>query len=209
MSSEILKKAEESKFSTEGFTKKIKGLWIDPKIFTFSFNCRCGGECCNYGVYTDLKESEMILEIKDKVIPLMDETQTKMAEFWFEAPEKDDDFESGVAVGTNIINGKCTFLDKNGLCSLQKLAIIEGEYKWKYKPIYCVLFPLTVYENSLTIDDDHIDRLKTCNKEGLTEMSIYEACKEEIIHFFGAEAFSELEQYRVEYLESLKVKNAI
>ncbi|NCS88114.1 MAG: DUF3109 family protein, partial [Ignavibacteria bacterium] len=56
---------------------------------------------------------------------------------WFEAPETDEDFESGVAVGTNVINGKCTFLDKNGLCSLQKLALEEGAHKWEYKPLYC------------------------------------------------------------------------
>ena len=90
----------------------------------------------------------------------MDETQSKNIDEWFEEPEEDEDFESGVAVGTEIINGKCTFLDKNGLCTLQKLAMIEGEHKWKYKPIYCVLFPLTIFEGALTIDDEHIDRLK-------------------------------------------------
>ncbi len=182
------------------FTKQINGVFIDPQIFTFKFSCRCGGECCNFGVYTDLKEYEHILSIKDKIIPLMDETQSQDSNKWFEAPEEDDDFESGEAVGTEIINGKCTFLDNNGLCTLQKLALNEGADKWKYKPIYCVLFPLTVFEGALTIDDEHIDRLKTCNKESFKEISIYEACKEEILHFFGEENFIELENYKNEYL---------
>lgn len=182
------------------FTKEINGVYIDPQIFTFPFSCRCGGECCNYGVYTDLKEHEYILSIKDKIIPLLDETQSKNINEWFEEPEEDEDFDSGVAVGTEIINGKCTFLDKNGLCTLQKLAMNEGAHKWKYKPIYCVLFPLTIFEGALTIDDEHIDRLTTCNKDSMKEPSIFDACREELIHFFGQDNFIELENYKNEYL---------
>ena len=191
---------------SEEFTKTIRGLKIDPKIFTFKFNCKCGGECCNYGVYTDLKEQQTILSIKDKIIPMFDETQTTDIEKWFEPPEEDEDFESGVAVGTEVVNGKCTFLDKNGLCTLQKLANQEGAHKWKYKPIYCILFPLTVYEEAITIDDEHIDRLKTCNRNPAEETSIYEACREELLHFLGEDGFAELEEYRKEYFDSKKAE---
>lgn len=181
-------------------TKIINGIKIDPLLFTFQFNCICNGECCNYGVYTDLKEYDMIMNIKDKVIPLMDETQEKNIEKWFEQPEEDDDFDSGVAVGTEIINGKCTFLDRDGLCVLQRLAINEGRNKWHYKPLYCILFPLTVYQGSLTIDDEHIDRLKHCNKADNDGTTIIDHCKEELIHFLGEEGFNELLLYRDEYL---------
>lgn len=188
----------------EIFTKEINGLKIDPKIFTFKFHCRCSGECCYYGVYTDLKEHDQIMSIKDKLIEIFDETQNKDVSKWFEPPEDDEDFESGVAVGTEVINGKCTFLDKDGLCSLQKLAIMNGEPEWKYKPIYCVLFPFTVYEGAITIDDDHINRLSTCNKNPMVETTIYEACREELRHFFGEKGFEELENYRIEYLKEKK-----
>ncbi len=189
-------------FPVEKFTKVINGIKIDPQIFTFPFSCKCSGECCNYGVYTDLKEHDLIMDIKEKILPILDETQSKNITEWFEAPEDDEDFDSGVAVGTNVINGKCTFLDKNGLCSLQKLANIEGEYKWKYKPIYCVLFPLTIYEGSLTIDDEHIDRLKTCNKNFNSGDSIFDACKEELLYFLGKDGLEDLESYKIEYLNS-------
>ena len=182
------------------FTKVINGIFIDPQIFTFKFSCKCTGECCNYGVYIDLKEHDYILSTKEKIIPLLDESQCKDVSKWFEVPEEDEDFESGVAVGTEIINGKCTFLDKNGLCTLQKLALNEREHKWKYKPIYCILFPLTIFEGAITIDDEHIDRLKTCNVSSDFETSIFDACKEELRHFFGPEKFIELEDYRNEYL---------
>jgi Fe-S-cluster containining protein len=185
---------------------KIKGLKIDPKIFTFKFSCRCTGECCLYGVFMDLKEAEKIVRVKKKLIPLFDETQVIDHKKWFETAEKDEDFESGVAVGTQVINHKCAFLDKNGLCTLQKLAVNEGVHMWKYKPIYCVLFPLTTFEGALTIDDEHIDRLKTCNKNPVPETTIYEACRAELKHFFGEEDFMRLENYRKEYLSSLKTK---
>ncbi|HZW37903.1 MAG TPA: DUF3109 family protein [Ignavibacteriaceae bacterium] len=179
-------------------SKVIKGLKIDPQIFNFSFHCRCNGECCNYGVYTDLKEHEVIMSIKDNLIPLLDDSQTANIAKWFEAPEKDDDFDSGVAVGTELHNGKCVFLDKNGLCTIQKFAILNNEYKWKYKPLYCILFPLTIYEETLTIDDDHINRLKTCTKQGLNHQSIFDACKEELIHLLGEDGYQELYEYKLE-----------
>ena len=187
------------------FTKKINGLFIDPIIFTYKFKCNCPGECCGYGVFIDYKEYETILSIKDKVITNMDETQSTDVSEWFEEPEKDEDFESGIAVGTEVINDKCTFLDKDGLCTLQKIAMQEGKFKWEYKPIYCVLFPLTTYEGALTIDDEHIDRLASCNVDPNTRLTIYEACREELKHFLGAEGFEELENYREEFLNEIKM----
>ena len=189
----------------EKFSKIINGIKIDPIIFTFKFNCKCTGECCHYGVYTDKKEHDIILENKDQIIPLLDETQTMDVKKWFEPPEKDEDFESGVAVGTELHNCKCVFLDGKGLCTLQKLAINEGAERWKYKPLYCILFPFTIFEGALTIDDEHMDRLKTCNKEE-GETTIFDSCREELIHFFGKDGFAELELYREDYLNSLRSK---
>jgi len=189
---------------SDNFNFEINGLKIDPKIFTFKFGCKCSGECCWYGVYTDSKEAEKIIESKDRLIPLFDNTQVKDTQKWFEPPEEDEDFDSGVAVGTEVINNKCTFLDKDGLCTLQRLANLEGEHKWKYKPLYCILFPLVIYEGALTIDDDHIDRLKTCNKNPMDETTIYESCTEELKHFFGEEDFKKLEMMRNKYLSLLK-----
>lgn len=190
--------------------KIIKGIKIDPLIFTFKFTCRCiGGECCNYGVYTDYKEYEKILSIKDEIIGMMDESQSKNISEWFEEPEKDDDFQSGVAVGTNIINGKCTFLDSHGLCTLQKLSLKQGQHKWANKPAFCVLFPLTVYQGALTIDDEHIDRLNSCNKYAHENSTIFDSCKEELKHILGEDGFTELEIYRNEYLHRLKEKEIV
>jgi Fe-S-cluster containining protein len=197
--------SNETENFTKYFTKKVNGLFIDPKIFTYKFSCECTGECCHYGVYTDLKEHDKILEIKDRILPFFDESQSTMIDKWFEPPEEDEDFESGIVVGTEVIKGKCTFLDKNGLCVLQKLALHEGEHKWKYKPLYCILFPLTIYEGTLTIDDEHIDRLKTCNVKPDVRTSVFEFCKQELRYFLGEKSFAELKQYGKEYLSGIQL----
>lgn len=180
----------------------INGLKIDPKIFTFPFGCKCNGECCHYGVYTDYKEYELILSLKDRLIPLMDETQTTDVAKWFEEPVEDADFESGKCVGTELHEKKCVFLDKNGLCVIQRLAIEEGANPWKYKPLYCILFPLTIYEGALTIDEEHIDRLHYCNKVNVQPANLFEFCKGEIVHLLGEDGLKQLVEYKEKYFDS-------
>ena len=187
------------------FEKKINGLYIDPLIFTHKFVktcdvCICSGECCYYGVYTDLKEYEKIMEIKEKVIAAMDDSQTKDVDKWFEAPEEDEDFDSGIAVGTEVYNGKCVFLDKQGFCTLQKIAMEAGEFKWKYKPLYCILFPLVIFEGAITVDDDHLGRMHYCNKTENQSSTIFDCCKNELKYLLGDKGFEELLKYKEEYL---------
>lgn len=190
--------------------KIINGLIIDPIIFTQKFVkacdvCVCSGECCYYGVYTDKSEYEKILSLKDRIIKSMDDSQTKNVEDWFEEEQEDSDFPSGIAVGTEVHNGKCVFLDKQGFCTLQKIAIEDAEHKWKYKPLYCILFPLVIFEGKLTIDDEHLDRMHYCNKIENQSSTIYETCKNELKFVLGEDGFKELENYRQEYF-SLKMK---
>ncbi len=187
------------------FEKKINRLFIDPIIFTEKFvQCCdanvCFGECCYYGVYADYKEYEAILQMKDKIIKMMDDSQTKDVSNWFEKPEKDNDFESGIAIGTEIYNGKCVFLDKLGFCTLQKIAMDETENWWKYKPLYCILFPLVICEGALTIDDGHMNSMHYCSKMENQSSTIYDSCKEEIKYLLGEEGFKEIEKYRIEFL---------
>lgn len=183
---------------------EVKGLKIDPVIFTFKFGCKCNGQCCHYGVYADLKEHEVIMGLKDRLIPLMDETQTTDINKWFEAPEEDEDFESGVAVGTELHNKKCVFLDKEGLCIIQKLAINEGANPWKYKPLYCILFPLTIFEGALTIDNEHMDRLSHCNKAEKYTSTIYDYCRNELLHLFGEDGMAQLDEYKQSVLQNME-----
>ncbi|MCF8260297.1 MAG: DUF3109 family protein [Melioribacteraceae bacterium] len=186
-------------------TKEINGYFINPIIFTQKFVkscdvCVCSGECCYYGVYTDEKEHDLILSIQDRIISTMDDSQTKDVSNWFEEPQEDNDFDSGIAYGTEIYNGKCVFLDQQGYCSLQKIAMQAGEDKWKYKPLYCILFPLVIYNDAITVDDDHLNRLHYCNKSENQSSTVFDCCAEELRYLLGNDGFYELEEYKTEYL---------
>lgn len=186
--------------------KIIKGFRIDPKIFTHPFlkGCdigSCFGECCNWGVYADYQEMNLILENKEIVKQYMDESQTKDDTLWFETLQEDFDFSSGYCSGTQVFDNRCVFLNKKGFCSLQKMAISRNEPKWKYKPIYCVLFPLMVDEGILCIDEEHLERQSYCSKTENHTFTVFEACKEELMHFLGNDGFEELLKYKNELYE--------
>lgn len=188
---------------------EINKLKIDDSLFEQRFvkSCdvkKCSGECCYYGVYLSLKEYSKIWEVKEKIVELFDETQTKDFTKWFEEPTKDNDFEEGIAIGSEVYNGKCVFLDKQGYCTLQKFALQEGLHKWHYKPLYCILFPIAIYEGSLCVDDFHLSRMHYCNKKENQTASIIETCKEELIYLLGEDGYNKLLE-----IKDLYIKNKI
>jgi len=196
------------------FEKIINGMFIDPLIFTQKFVkgcdvCICSGECCYYGVYTDKKEYEKIMSEKNKIIRNMDDSQTKDFEKWFEEPQVDNDFPSGIAVGTEVHNEKCVFLDKQGFCTLQKMAMVEGEFKWKYKPLYCILFPLVISEGVLTVDDEHLNDMHYCSKPINQVSTVYSCCQKELEFLLGKDGLAELEKYKNEYMTKITIRVAV
>lgn len=187
----------------------IKSLKIDPVVFTHKFvkGCDisiCSGECCYYGVYAEVSERDDILKIKDEIKAIMDDSQTTDDSLWFEEPVEDDDFSSGYAAGTELHNGKCVFLDKQGFCSLQKLAMKKNENKWKYKPLYCILFPLVISEGELSVDDDHLNRMHYCNKPENQPSNVFDVCRDEILHVFGQEGLD----YLMKMKEEMQANNS-
>lgn len=189
----------------------VKGLKVDELIFTQGFvqYCdidKCGGGCCHSGVYTDTAEYERILEHTAQIQDSMDETQNRDPSTWFDGEWIDDnDFPSKRATGTavherdggisNFTEG-CVFLDKRHFCSIQVAAAKEGLHRWAWKPIYCILFPITVVEGTITYDDSHSEDLNYCGPTGYGTYvhSAYESMREELRYFLGDE-FEALENY--------------
>ena len=206
------------------FTVK-NGLKIDETIFTQGFldYCnidKCGVGCCHSGVYTDSAEYEMILRQKEKIIAVMDETQDKDPGHWFDGIWIDDtDFPSGRATGTEVhdrdggISGYtegCVFLDKRHFCSIQVAAVAEGLHRWAWKPSYCILFPVTVVEGTITYDDSHSEDLIHCGPQGKANYvhSVYEAMKEELQNFLGDEDFTKLNEYYLAHRDRFEAERA-
>ncbi|MDP4200668.1 MAG: DUF3109 family protein [Bacteroidota bacterium] len=190
----------------------VGGLRVDEIIFTHGFvdYCNislCGGGCCHSGVYADLGERDQILAHATEIAAAMDETQDTDTDTWFDGEIIDDpDFPSGQAEGTDVherdggISGfteGCVFLDKRHFCSIQVAAANAGLHRWAWKPRYCILFPVTVVEGTITYDDSHSEDLHHCGPAGAGKYvhSVYESMREELTHFLGKDEFAKLETY--------------
>lgn len=113
----------------------------------------CEGGCCRHGVYVSLGERERILEYREPVRSVMDETQTTDTSLWFESEElEDEDFPGGRCVGTAVHEGKCVFLNREGLCTLQ-IAEADLADDLQLKPYYCRIFPLCTTRGRIEFDD--------------------------------------------------------
>lgn len=199
---------------------ELNGLKIDPVIFTQGFvpGCdigKCGGQCCNWGVYMDRDFQPVIMKFESQIKDVMDEYQTKDTSKWFEKElEEDHDFPSGFAIGTELyINNEgitqCVFKDKKGYCSLQVMAVNNGMHKWEIKPKYCIMYPVTIIDNVLTVDNEHSARLDYCgvgHEENYTQ-TVFEAMTEEIKFIVGEEGYKFLnEHYRKNYQRKFQIE---
>lgn len=173
----------------------IKRYTIAPELYQKGFPegqgpCRCTSQCCQHGVYVDIRERDDILAHKDIIKQYMDETQSTDERTWFEMSEEDDvDFPSGKCTGTEVINGKCAFLDRLGRCSIQLASTEQGGHKWEMKPLFCILFPLTIAEGVVTFDDMLDQEQQCCTLVENFTTPMYEACKEELLYVFGREGY--------------------
>lgn len=168
----------------------------------------CGGHCCLHGVYAALPERDRILEYADVIQEAMDDTQTTDSSRWFEEEiEEDEDYPGGLCIGTAIYSDKCVFLDREGLCVLQKvepsLNLPQGE---RLKPFYCRLFPLTTWYGRLEFDDmcDGVRPCCTLAADGPTRA--VDAFAYELKEALGEEGYEEFRRAAAEMEEELEAK---
>lgn len=177
---------------------RIGGHTVDTVILEKSFAGGCGpfaceSTCCSAGVYVDLEERTKILAHKEIIKKYLDETQTADHTRWFDGEiVEDPDFPSGKAVGTEVMNGKCVFLNKAGRCSLQAAGSAENLGRWALKPFYCVAFPITVEDGVVTFDDFVEEKPSCCSVFDERQTSIVTACREELEFVLGPAGYDEL-----------------
>ncbi len=83
--------------------------------------CKVQPKCCRLGAWVDLDEAKKILRLG-----------IKGGDFFH--LEKDDDYPSGYRVGTSVEDEPCSFLARDGLCSIHKI-------DYGLKPNHCKEFP--------------------------------------------------------------------
>jgi hypothetical protein len=147
-------------------------------------------------VYADVRERDRIMAHRDLVRSAMDDTQPHNDAEWFEHEEADDaDFPSGRCVGTQDTNGKCTFLDRHGRCSLQVAAVNAGMDRWALKPLYCVLFPIEITDKVVGFDDMLQEEQPCCSVTDRFQTPLFRACRDELVHLLGEEGYLQIEEY--------------
>lgn len=156
----------------------------------------CGGHCCRHGVYVSLPERDRILAYADRIQAAMDDSQSWDTSLWFEDEiERDEDYPGGLCIGTATYNGKCAFLNRDGLCTLQliepALDLAEGV---RLKPFYCRLFPLVTSFDRVEFDDlcDGVRRCCTLASDGSTRAIDAYAC--EFKEILGREGYEQLRE---------------
>jgi len=180
---------------------RVNQFTVSDELFTKGYAlgqgpCNCTAWCCEGGVYIDLKERDRILEHREMIKKYMDESQSRDHREWFEQEEREDeDFPSGRCQGTEEINKKCAFLDKNGHCSIQLAATEEGMGRWALKPLYCILFPIEVSDHVIAFDEMLQDDQACCTIQEDFDVPLFRACREELTHLLGEDGYRLMEEH--------------
>ncbi len=183
---------------------QIKGYKIDPIIFELRFEKsspdHCLGLCCKSGVWVSLNEKNTILDHKDLIKQFMDQTQTKDETIWFENNiTSDEDFPEGLCDSTNVFNDKCVFLNKEFKCVLQIAAVENGFDIFKFKPYFCITFPVVISQHTITYDDFLLDIAPCCSAKKSNNPNFIECCKMELLHIIGKDGYIKLKEIEKSY----------
>jgi len=168
---------------------RIDRFRVDPRLFSARFpeGCRpevCRSRCCRYGVWADLREMEQILAHRRLFLPYL-RPEARDPALWFGRREPDPDCPSGTAVETVTIGDACAFFNPAHGCALQKGAAAAGLHEWRFKPRFCVMFPLVLTGGELTVDEEM--KSLWCMKEQNRTHPILHAVRREVFYLFGHE----------------------
>ena len=99
---------------------------------------RCGGMCCHDGVFLGSEEATVIAALVEDDEPFERrggrlKTRTTSAL----------DSQLGEGFPSHFLKTRCTFLDENHHCFLQKKALKAEKHPWFWKPFPCWLHPMT------------------------------------------------------------------
>lgn len=180
---------------------KINNFNIHKSLFELGFSkkhgpCTCSGNCCKFGAWIDLKEKEKILHFSLLIAEVMDLSQKNNPNSWFNKKiKKDGDYSSGKCAEIKTINKKCAFQDQQGHCSIQKACLTSGIDGWALKPFYCILYPLTVENNTIKYDNVFKGKYACCQVAKKFDTPVYKGCKKELVYLIGEKGYKQIDNY--------------
>jgi Fe-S-cluster containining protein len=166
-------------------------LTIHRSVFArrFAAGCstaRCDASCCALGVLVDAGERDRVLADAGRVRGLMTPGQDPDPAHWFAREERHDrDFPSGRASHTRAGPDGCVFLDGERRCTLHRAGL---------KPFFCTVFPLTVAEGVLLVEEDAqgLTHRRCCAAAPGGPLTVFDVCPAELEHALGPEGTADL-----------------
>lgn len=171
---------------------------VDTDIFRLRYlgHCMqctyCMDSCCQYGCDVNLKERDQILAVADALEPHVCGPKDR----WFSSEVKvDPDYETGRYVRTEVFDGACALLRRDGRgCGVHHFAITTGRDYHELKPLVCWLFPVTWDQGLLRPSYDITDDL-ACKGNGPI---VYDMARDELGVVFGQGLVIELDRIKAE-----------
>jgi hypothetical protein len=173
---------------------KINRSVLEARYAEECSTAACEGGCCRLGVLVDVAQRDEILAHVDLIQRAMDDSQERDPSQWFEDQEREDqDFPSGRAVGTQVRQSRCVFLDSAGRCALQTATIAAARPGLDLKPFFCTAFPVTIAAGALWIDELCLEMpARCCQPANAGPRDVLDVCEVELRHVLGSAGLEEL-----------------
>ncbi|MBK1855892.1 DUF3109 family protein [Verrucomicrobiaceae bacterium 5K15] len=142
---EVLRElVREAVLDHEAFEQKVRACELD----------RCRATCCHDGVYLSQEEAEglqrLIVDHADTFkdyglsLPVEPIVSVRGGRSLKTATREADDGELADDYPAHFPKTRCVFLDRQGRCGIQRLAMEQGGEPWFDKPLTCWIHPIVV-----------------------------------------------------------------
>jgi Fe-S-cluster containining protein len=180
---------------------KINRSVLESRYAAGCSTAACEGGCCRLGVLVDVAQRDEILAHVDLIQRAMDDSQERDPARWFEEEEREDpDFPSGRAVGTQVRESRCVFLDSARRCALQTATMAAAQPGLDLKPFFCTAFPVTIAAGTLWIDELCLEMpARCCQPAAGGPLDVLDVCEVELRHVLGSAGLGELRRLVAEH----------
>lgn len=165
------------------------------RYFSACLSCTfCGHSCCHWGVDVDAENVERIMARADEI-----EAHLGIGrERWFTGEwEEIPDYPGGRSTRTRVENGACVFQNRaTGACRLHGYALDKGFDYHEIKPLISSLFPLSFGDGVLCLSEEILEGSLACMSTG---PAIYDAQRNELLHYFGEDFLAEVDAVRAQH----------
>lgn len=177
---------------------------VDTRIFQLTYYMHCMGcsfcndICCQYGVDVDLDNVARLQAAPEELEQFVGRPRSQ----WFQDQVVlDPEYPGGGYRRTQVIDGRCVFLNRNGRgCLVHSWCLQQGIPYQHLKPMISSLFPVTFDQGILLPSSETVESSLACLGPGST---LYRGARDDLRWYFGEQLVQELDAIELE-LQSMR-----